>query len=100
MNNQPIHVLQAQLRMRSLCDEIAKADDINTFHFICEFNDGVDCEYEYLNDNGDIYRIELLRDHGTDVETYDITVKLNVRDDDGFRTDEWIIESTSEMVAS
>ena len=88
-----------QLRLRDLCDEIAKSDGINTFHFMCVFNDGIDCEYEYLNDDATIYAIELLRDHGAAVETYTITVKRNLRDDDGFRSREWFVESTSTMVA-
>ena len=86
-----------QLRLRDLCDDIAEHDDINTFHWRCIFNDGVDCEYEYLNDDGTIYAVELLRDHDTATETYTITVKRNLRDADGDRTREWFIESVSTM---
>ena len=88
-----------QLRIRNLCDEIAKHDEINTFHWKCIFNDGTDCEYEYLNSDATIYAVELLRDHDASTETYTITVKRNLRDADGDRTDEWFIESTSTMVA-
>ena len=88
-----------QLRLRGLCDEIAKHDGINTFHFKCIANDGVDCEYEYLNDDGTIYAVELLRAYSI-TETYAITVKRNLRDDDGWRTNEWFVESTSHMVAA
>lgn len=90
----------SQLRLRDLCDQIAKHDDINTFHFTCIYNDGVDCEYEYLNDDATIYAVELLRVHDAAVETYMVTVKCNIRNDQGDRTREWFIESTSEMVAT
>jgi hypothetical protein len=88
-----------QLRLRDLCDEIAKHEDINTFHWKVIFNDGVDCEYEYLNDDCTIFQVSLDRDRTVDVESYVITVKANISDDEGNRTDEWIVESISRMDA-
>lgn len=85
----------ARYRLRIICDAIAHDDDINTFHFKCIFNDGVDCEYEYLNDDGTIYSIELLLDQDASPAAYEVTVKRNIRDADGDRTREWFVESQS-----
>ena len=95
-NHTDRNLLSRQVRLRDLCDEIAKHDGIETRRVSMTFNDGVDCEYEYL-DGSDIFAVELLRDHGATVETYDITVKRNLRDDDGHPTREWEIISTSSM---
>ena len=94
------HRTARQLRLRDLCDQIAVDDGINTFHWKCIFNDGFDCEYEYLNDDATIFQVTLERHCNADVETYDITVKRNLRDAEGSPTREWFIESTSTMVAA
>ena len=93
--------LLSQVRMRSLCDSIAADDGIPTVRWQCVFNDGADAEYEYLDPtNGELYAVELLRDHGCTVETYDITVKHNHRDTDGFRSRQWSIISSSRMASA
>lgn len=91
----------AQARLRDLCDDIAEHDGINTFHWKAIYNDGVkDCKYEYLNEDGTIYSVELHLDQGADLETYSIVVKRNLRDHEGNRTAEWFTESISTMVAA
>jgi hypothetical protein len=81
------------------CVEIAKQDGINTFHHKMVCDDGSYCEYEFLNDDGTIFAVELERDRDAAVETFAITVKRNIPDDAGDRTNEWWIESVSTMRA-
>jgi hypothetical protein len=89
-----------QARIRDLCDTIAELDGINTFHFHCVYNDGMDAEYEYLNEDATIYRVELIQGHDDQgAQVFDITVKRNLRDDNGDPTRKWAIESTSTMTA-
>ena len=101
MTTSTIEHTVSQLRLRDLCDDIADHDGINTFHWKMIYNDGVkDCKYQYLNEDGTIFSVELHLDQGADVETFAIVVKRNLRDWTGNSTNEWEIESRSTMVAA
>lgn len=88
-----LNLLIEQSSLRDIADWNARAHGINTFHFKCVFNDGMDCQYEYLNEDGTIFDVTVILVDDPIVERYRVTVMRNLRDDDGDRTREWVIES-------
>lgn len=92
------HLTANQLVLRDLCFATAVANSINTFHWQCIFNEGSDgCEYEFLNDDGTIFSVELLRDYRTDEPTFLVTVLRNQLTDQGDLTRTWVLVNESTL---
>lgn len=85
----------AQDKLRDLCFAIAADDDINTFHSKLVYNDGIDAEYEFLNEDSVIYAVELERADVGKAEAYECTVKRLLPETDESPRRLWEIVSSS-----